>query len=84
MFRVEPEVEQCIVVVAGHHGYTPATAAVATTRTTAGYKLLTPKRETAIAAVAGFHFDSYFVDKHVRKMKKGPRGYHRRPLVIFR
>jgi hypothetical protein len=83
MFRVKAEVEQRIIVIARHHGHAATAAAVTAAGTAARHELFTPERQTAVAAVAGLYFDSYFIDKHVRKMKKGPRGYDRRPLVFF-
>jgi hypothetical protein len=64
VLRIEPEVEQGVVVRIGNHHDVAAASPVATARAAMGNVLLTPKRETAVAAVAGFHLDPYFVYKH--------------------
>jgi hypothetical protein len=42
-------------------------ATVSAARATARYEFLAPERQTAVAAVAGFHGNGYFIDKHGEK-----------------
>jgi hypothetical protein len=64
MFRVETEVEESVMVLARDHDDVTAAAAVATAGTAPGYKLFTPERETAVAAIASFYQNCSFVDEH--------------------
>jgi hypothetical protein len=70
VLRVKAVTEQGVFVFAGDEGDIAAAAAIATAGTTAGYVLLTPERETAVAAVAGFYQNFYFIDKHKGTTKK--------------
>ena len=64
VFGIEAEMEQRVVVLARDHDDVAAAAAVAAARAAARDELLPPEREAAVAAVAGFHGNSDFVDKH--------------------
>ena len=64
MFGVKPEMEKRIVVFARYHGNGTAATAVAAAWSPSRYKFLAPESETAVAAVARFHLNSYFIDKH--------------------
>src|SRR5690349_16253213 len=79
VLRIEPKVKQRVVVRAGNQHDIPAPAAIAARRAAARDVFLAPKREAAIAAVTGFHPDSYFVDKHeINNLpKKGTARSHR-------
>src|SRR5579862_9800421 len=61
VFGIEAEMQERVVVRAGDHNHVAATAAVAA----AGDELLAAKRETTVAAVAGFDANDDFVYKHV-------------------
>src|SRR5579862_3641945 len=61
VFGVEAEMKQRVVMLAGHQRHVAAASAVATARSAAGNEFLAPERKTPVAAVAGFHVDSYFV-----------------------
>ena len=52
-------------MLAGDQNHVAAATAVAAAGTAARDKFLAPERKAAIAAVAGFHLDSYFIDKHI-------------------
>ena len=64
VLRVEAEVEQRVVMLAGHEYHVAAAPAVAAAGTAPGNELLAPERKTAVAAVAGFDLDFNFVDEH--------------------
>src|SRR5712671_1408069 len=64
VFRIETEMDQRVVALAGFHNYISTLAAVAAGRSAAGYVFLAAKRHAAIAAVARFDSDFSFVDKH--------------------
>ncbi len=64
MLRVESKVKQCVVMHTGREGDVTAAPAVATAWTASGHELLPAKRKTAVTAVAGFDFNSDFVDEH--------------------
>ena len=72
MFRIEAEMQQRVVVRTGHHHHIAAAAAVAAARTAARDELLAAERKTAVAAVAGFHADFYFVDKQLDLQVSAP------------
>src|SRR5579863_3758717 len=56
--------DQRIVSLRRFHDHVAATAAVATRRTAAGYKLLPAEGHTTVAAIAGFDPYLRFIDKH--------------------
>jgi hypothetical protein len=64
MLGVEPEVQQSVVVLAGHHSNIAAASSVATAGSSARYVLFTPEGQTAIATIPGFYADFDFIDKH--------------------
>ena len=61
---VETEMEEGVVMLARDEDDVAAAAAVAAAGAAAGNELLAPERKNAVAAVAGLHVDSYFVDEH--------------------
>ncbi len=61
---IEAEMQQGIVVLAGDHDDVAAASAIAAAGAAARHVLLAPKRQTAVAAVAGLHQNSYFIDEH--------------------
>ena len=61
---VVAEVDQRVVALRRLHDDVAAAAAVAAGRAAAGHELLAPKGHAAVAAVAGFHSDFGFIDKH--------------------
>ena len=61
---IKPEVQQSIVVRAGHHRHIAPKPAVAAARAAPGNKLLPSEGEAAVAAVARFHRNDNFVYKH--------------------
>ena len=54
-------------MLAGDHDDVAAASAVAAAGAAARDELLAPERKTAVAAVAGFHVNSYFIDKHMEQ-----------------
>src|SRR5580704_3165111 len=60
VLRVIAKMDQRVVLLAGLHDHIAATAAIATRRTPARNKLLTPKRDATVAAIAGFDQNSCF------------------------
>jgi hypothetical protein len=64
VLRVESEVKQSVVMLAGRKNHVAAAPAVAAARTAPGDKLLAPERKTPVAAAAGFDLDINFVDEH--------------------
>jgi hypothetical protein len=69
MFGIKAEMEERVVVRAGFHDNIAAAAPIATARTTARHKLLTPERKTSVTAIAGLHGYRNFVNEHL-KMKQ--------------
>ena len=67
VFGIEAEMEQRVAMDGGHHDDVAAAAAVAAAGTAARNVFLAPERQTAVAAVARFHGDSYFIYKHENK-----------------
>ena len=65
VLRIEAEVKKSVVVLAGHQSYVAAAAAVASARTTSGDVFLAAKRQTTVAAVAGFNLNRNFVYEQV-------------------
>ena len=68
VFRIEPEMQQRVVVLACYHHYVSAPSAVAAARPPARNVFLTTERETAVAAIACFNLNDYFVDEHWRAL----------------
>ncbi len=64
VFRVVAEMQQSVAMVGRDHGDVAAAPAIAAAGAAAGNVFLAAKRQAAIAAVARFDGDSYFVDKH--------------------
>src|ERR1035438_4878013 len=64
VLRVEAELEQGVGVLAGNHDDVAAAAAIATRGATPRNVLLPAKGEATVAAVAGLHEDSDFIDEH--------------------
>ncbi len=64
VFGIETEVDQRVVALAGFHDDVATLAAVAAGGASAGNELFAAKRETAVAAVAGFDSNCGFVDEH--------------------
>ncbi len=71
---IEAEVQQRIVVGAGDHGHVAAAAAIAAAGSAARHEFLATEREAAIAAVAGFHGNDDFIDKHEKPACKNTKG----------
>ena len=65
MLRIEAEVQQRVVVIAGNHEDRAAMAAIAARRSALGNELLAAERHAAVAAIAGLDPDLDFVDEHV-------------------
>ncbi len=63
MLGIEAKMQQRVVMCAGFEDYVAAMPAVASAGTAARHKLLAPKRETAVATVAGFHGNDYFINE---------------------
>src|SRR5205807_753080 len=64
VFRIEAEVNQSVVALAGFHDDVAALAAIAARRPAARNKLLATKRKTTVAAIAGLHTNFGFINKH--------------------
>ncbi len=75
MFGIETELEERVVVFAGHQSDIAAAAAIAAARAAARDILLPPERQTAIAAIASLHQNSNFVDKHEKIAKGSARSW---------
>ncbi len=74
VFRVEPEVDQRVVTLAGLHDDVAALAAISTGRTAPGDKFFAAEGHAAVPAVASFHSNSRFIDKHCY-LPVYPMGY---------
>ena len=61
VFGVEAEMEQRVAVDGRDHGDVAAMAAIAAAGAAARYVFLAPERKTAVAAVACFDGDNYFI-----------------------
>ena len=64
VFRVEAEMDERVVALAGFHDDIATLAAVAAGRAAARDEFLPAEGEAAIAAVAGFDSDCGFIDEH--------------------
>jgi hypothetical protein len=71
MLGIEAEVQQRVVVGRSNHVYIASATAVAAAGTATGHELFTAERENAVAAVAGLHKDSNFINKHRGYSAKG-------------
>src|ERR1039458_5815877 len=81
VFRVEAELKQRIGVLATHHEDIAAAAAIAAARAAPRDVLLPAKSEATVAAVAGLHEDSDFINKH-RNAKHGKAAGGDRKSVV--
>jgi len=63
VFGIEAEMEKSIVVLAGDQHDIAAPAPVAAAGTAARDVFLAPERKAAVAAVAGFDGNDYFIDE---------------------
>jgi hypothetical protein len=63
VFGIEAEMEESIVVLAGHQYDIAAPASVTTAGAAARHVFLAPERKTAVAAIAGFDGNDYFIDE---------------------
>ncbi len=61
VLRIKTEVQKSIVMGTRFEYNIPAAATVAAAGAAAWHKLLTPERKTAVAAVASFHGNNYFI-----------------------
>jgi hypothetical protein len=73
VFRIKAEMQQRIVVFARDKNHIATAPAIAAARSSARNILLAAERQTAIAAVARLHADSYFINKHASSIKDGVR-----------
>ena len=64
VFGIEAKMHQRVVPLAGFHDNVAALAPIAAGRAATRNKLLPPKSETAVAAVAGLYANCGFIDKH--------------------
>ena len=64
VFRIETEVHQRVVALAGFHNHVAALAAVAAGRSAARNELLAAKRHAAVSAAARIHPNFSLIDKH--------------------
>src|SRR6185312_6156515 len=64
VFRIEAEVYQRVVTLAGFHDDVAAAAAVTARRASARDVLLAPEGEASVAAVAGLYANFGFIDEH--------------------
>src|SRR5580704_5325398 len=64
MLGIKTEMQQRVVVFAGDKNHIAAAPAVPAAGASAWNEFLAAKRQTAIAAVARLHADSYFINKH--------------------
>ncbi len=63
---IKAEVEKSVVMLGGDHDDVASAPAVASAGAAARDILFAPKRQAAVAAVAGLHIDFNFVDEHHR------------------
>ena len=73
VLRIKAELKQRVLVPGRHKDDVTAAAAIASARAAARHELLAPERETPVAAVAGLHQDSYFVDEHKKAARTRKR-----------
>ena len=67
VLRIEAEMEQGVVVLAGHHDNIAAVASVPAAGAASGNVFFAPESQAAVAAIAALHQDIYFIDKqHLR------------------
>ena len=66
VFRIEAEVHQSVVALAGFHDDIAAIATIPTRRSAARNILFPPEGHTAVAAVPSLHPDCGFIDEHQR------------------
>jgi hypothetical protein len=67
VLRIEPEMEQGIVMLGGDHNHIATVSAVATAGASPGNVFFAPEGKDAVAAIAALHQDIYFIDKqHLR------------------
>ena len=79
VFRVEAEMHQRVVALAGFHVNVAAAPAIAAGRAAARNELFAAKGDASVAAVAGFYADSGFINEHGRKKTASlTRGPHSR------
>jgi hypothetical protein len=64
VFRIEPEMDQRVVPLAGLHDDITALASITAGRSSARDELLAPESHTAVSTVAGFDSNFGFVDEH--------------------
>jgi hypothetical protein len=62
VFGIEAEMQQRVAVDGRDHDDVAAAAAIAAAGSAARHVLLAPESQTAVAAVARFDCDSYFID----------------------
>ena len=67
VLRIEAEMHQRVVPLAGFHDHVAALAAVPTRRPAAWDELLPPECHAAVSAIAGFHPNFGFVNEHCKK-----------------
>jgi hypothetical protein len=65
MFRIEPQVEQRVVVLARNQDNIAAVSTIAATRTATRHIFFAPKREAAVTAVASFYRDCDLIDEQL-------------------
>jgi hypothetical protein len=76
VFRIEAEVDQRIVTLAGFHNNVTAAATIATGWPATRYKFFPAEGHTAVAAVACFDADNSFVYEHAFKECPEKRRAH--------
>ena len=64
VFALVAKVDQGVVLLGRAQDDVPATASVAAARSAARHELLTPKRNTPVAAFTGLDVDDGFIDEH--------------------
>jgi hypothetical protein len=63
VFGIEAEMQESIVVLAGHQYDVAAATAITAAGAAARDEFLAAERKTAVAAVAGFDGNDYFIDE---------------------
>jgi hypothetical protein len=67
MLRIEPEMEQSVVMLGGDHNHIAAVSSIPATGSASGDVFFAPEGKAAVAAIAALHQDIYFIDKqHLR------------------
>jgi hypothetical protein len=69
VLRIEPEMDQRIVLLAGLHNHIATASAVATRRPAARHKFFPPEGNATVAAIAGFHQNFCFINEHKYKIQ---------------